>query len=105
LLAEGRADVALIVGDDPTLTGVAAAHLAAIPRIVIAPDATEAARRATVGLASAVTGLEGGGTVVRADGVPIPLDPPLFLAATRPTDRDWLDRLLELLGSDRRPAR
>jgi formylmethanofuran dehydrogenase subunit B len=99
LLAEGRADLALIVGDDPPLKADAAAHLGSVPRIVIAPDATDPARGAAVGFSSAVTGLEGGGTVVRSDGAPIPLEAPLAASAIRPTDHAWLTLLHQRLGS------
>ena len=50
-LARGEADAALIVADDPTpgLPPAARDHLDRIPRILIAPDATDPARRASVG--------------------------------------------------------
>ena len=59
-----------------------------VPRVAIGPtvDAT-----AEVALASSVTGLDVGGTVVRADGVALPLRP--VRGASRPTERDWLREL------------
>ncbi len=76
-LFRGEADAALIVADEPRdwLSAAALERLARIPTVVIAPDATEAARDATVGLMSAVAGIHSGGTVMRCDGVSLPLRP------------------------------
>jgi formylmethanofuran dehydrogenase subunit B len=88
-LATGAADAALIVGAEPAgLPAAAREHLDRIPRVVIAPDAALPSRAATVGLTSARTGLEAAGTVARADGLMLPLRPPLDPPC--PTDRDWL---------------
>src|SRR5262249_39529015 len=94
LLSEGRADAALIVGEAP------AVGLGGIPRIVIAPDATDPARGATVGLASATPGIHAGGTVMRVDGVTLPLRP--ALATARPTDRGWIEAIGERLDDSPR---
>lgn len=98
-LARGEADAVLIVGDEPgPLSPAARAHLGRIPLIVIAPDATDPARAASVGLAAARTGIEAAGSVMRVDGVTLPLRP----AATspRPTELDLLRRLRAAIGAD-----
>ncbi len=79
LLASGGADAALIVADiDPVgLSQAARDHLARIPRIVIAPNATAPEVSATVALDTATSGIDAGGTVMRSDGVVLPLRPPL----------------------------
>jgi formylmethanofuran dehydrogenase subunit B len=92
LLERGEADAALVVVDDLDgdlgLPETALRHLAGIPTVAIAPRATTANRRATVALASATPGIDAGGTVMRVDGVTLPLRP--ALAPSVPTDRDWL---------------
>lgn len=97
-LARGEADAALIVVDDPRdrLSPAARDRLASIPTVVVAPDATDPARAATVGLASATVGIHAGGSVMRCDGVTLPLRP--ALATDLPTDRDWLASLGERLA-------
>ncbi len=104
-LARGDADAALIVADDPRtwLPDEAIEALKRIPSVVIAPDATDPSRgpMPTVGLASATPGINATGTVMRVDGLTLPLRPALH--ADRPTDRAWLEaieaRLSLRLGS------
>ena len=92
MLDRGEADAALIVGDDREATSglseAARRRLASIPTVAIAPGATRPGGSATVALASATAGIDAAGTVMRVDGVTLPLRPPL--AASIPTDRDWL---------------
>jgi formylmethanofuran dehydrogenase subunit B len=96
-LGRGVADAALVVADDPRdfLAPEALAHLGRIPTVVIAPDATDPSRAATVGLSCATTGIDAGGTVARSDGVSLPLRP--ALRPSRPTDRQLLRSLGERL--------
>jgi formylmethanofuran dehydrogenase subunit B len=106
MLERGEADLALIVSEDlePSLSDPARRHLGRISRIFIAPGATRASRPSAVALCSATSGIDAGGTVTRADGVTLPLRPPL--AARVPTDRDWLNAIgeqLEALGTPSRP--
>jgi formylmethanofuran dehydrogenase subunit B len=98
-LARGEADVALIVADDPAprLPPAARDHLDRIPRIVIAPDATDPARRANVALSTATYGIHTPGTVIRSDGVSLPLRP--ALTSDLPTDRDVLRALENRLAT------
>lgn len=104
MLASGEADAALIVADDveSSLTAAALAQLARIPLVVIAPGATRPGRRASVALASAISGIEAPGTVTRSDGVVLPLRPPL--AATVPTDREWLRAIADRIEAAERSA-
>lgn len=99
LLAGGRADAALIVaeGELQELSEAARTHLERIPRIVIGPKATAPGSTATVGLDAATYGIDAGGTVMRSDGVVLPLRPPLN--PSTPTDREWLQALETRLHS------
>ena len=94
MLARGEADAALIVADrvEEDLPEGARAHLAKIPRIAIAPEATTSRSDASVALACATTGIDTPGTVMRVDGVSLPLRPPL--AASLPTDGELLGAIL-----------
>jgi formylmethanofuran dehydrogenase subunit B len=105
MLARGEADAALIVADrvEEDLPEGAWAHLAKIPRIVIAPEATTSGSPASVALACARTGIDTPGTVIRADGVALPLRP--ALAASLPTDGELLRAILDrLVGVGERPS-
>jgi formylmethanofuran dehydrogenase subunit B len=62
-----------------------------MPTVVIAPDATDPARGAAVGLACATTGIHAGGTVSRCDGVSLPLRPAISIDL--PTDLELLRSL------------
>jgi formylmethanofuran dehydrogenase subunit B len=91
-LSRGEADAALIVGNVPErLSPEAREHLDRIPVVVIAPDATQPERAATVGLATARTGIEAGGTVMRIDGVTLPLR--AVIESTRPSEAQLLSAL------------
>lgn len=97
MLARGEADAALIVADrvEEDLPEAARAHLAAIPRIAIAPEATTTWVAVGVALTCATTGIDAPGTVTRVDGVALPLRP--ALAASLPTDGDLLRAILDRL--------
>lgn len=85
-LARGEADVALIVGDLPF------DHLPEnLPVVRIAPGAIDPARRSAVALNSATPGIDAPGTVVRVDGLMLPLRP--ALEPTAPTDHEWLHNI------------
>ncbi|HEV3165406.1 MAG TPA: formylmethanofuran dehydrogenase subunit B [Isosphaeraceae bacterium] len=101
LLEQAQADAALIVADDvmSSLPLSAREHLARIPTVVIAPDATSPPRSATVAIASATYGIHTPGTVVRYDGVSLPLRP--ALTTNRPTDRDLLQKIAARVRSPR----
>ena len=93
LLESGLCDAALIVADDPTrrFSPPALEALRQIPTIAIGPNATDPGRYATVALNSAVPGIHGAGTVLRVDGVMIPLRN--LLETTRPIDREYIDEI------------
>ncbi|MEA2631554.1 MAG: formylmethanofuran dehydrogenase subunit [Chloroflexota bacterium] len=97
MLERGEADVALIVADEvePWLPDAALRHLEQIPRIVIAPRATAIHPTAHVALAAATPGIDAAGTVMRVDGVVLPLRPPLVSPV--PSEREWLRALDERL--------
>jgi formylmethanofuran dehydrogenase subunit B len=99
LLARREIDAALIVAGDPSesLPDEALAHLSRIPSIVIGPRATAPDSPATVALATAKTGIHAGGTVIRADGVSLPLRP--ALASALPTDLSLLRALESRLSA------
>ncbi|HEX8202058.1 MAG TPA: formylmethanofuran dehydrogenase subunit B [Isosphaeraceae bacterium] len=98
-LARGEADAAVIVADDPApgLPPAARDHLDRIPTVVLAPDATDPARRATVALATATYGIHTPGTVIRSDGVSLPLRP--ALTSDLPTDHDILRAIEDRLAN------
>ena len=79
LLENGEVDLALVVAADPLpmLGQQASSHLAGIPLITIGPTETATSRQAEVALTTSTYGINTGGTVYRADGVPIPLRPAL----------------------------
>lgn len=63
-----------------------------IPVLAIGPNATRSDQpAATVGIATAATGIEAGGTVTRTDGVVLPLRPPL--ASRFPIELEVVTRL------------
>jgi formylmethanofuran dehydrogenase subunit B len=98
-LARGEADAALITGgaDEAGLSEPARAHLAGIPRVVIGPKATASDPAAAVALASATPGIDAAGTMMRVDGVVLPLRP--SLAPRLPSDRQWFRAIHDRLVS------
>ena len=100
LLESGLCDAALIVADDPTrrFSPSALEALRQIPTIAIGPNATDPGRYATVALNSAVRGIHGAGTVLRVDGVMIPLRN--LLETTRPIDREYIDEIEQRLQAE-----
>lgn len=93
ILARGEPDAALIVADDfaSTLPEAAREHLGRVPTIVIAPEATKPGASSRVAMACATPGIHARGTVMRSDGLTLPLRPPL--TTDWPTDREWLQAL------------
>jgi formylmethanofuran dehydrogenase subunit B len=89
-LKAGEFDAAVTVGDVDTIDG-----LDRIPTIAIGPTATSPGTSCTVGLATSTPGIGGGGTVMRPDGVVLPLRP--ALSSSRPEERRWLLQLGEAL--------
>lgn len=98
LLARGEADLAVLVGEGSAraLSASARAQLARIPRIRVARPVHDEDVPPTVGFATATSGIDAGGTVIRSDGVVLPLRP--ALPPRLPSDREWLDALLERFG-------
>jgi formylmethanofuran dehydrogenase subunit B len=98
-LSQGLADTALIVAADPStwLSERAGAHLARIPTIWIDPEATDPARRATVGLACREFGLESGGSAMRIDGVCLPIRS--AVASSRRDAAELLQLVMDRLDS------
>lgn len=105
LLARHDVDAALIVGDGPwaLLPQPALDHLAQIPTIVIDSRVSALSRAARVHFTAGVAGIDVPGTVYRMDKVPLPLRP--ALAATRPSEEQWLrglrERVTALAGAGR----
>ncbi len=95
----GEADLALIVGALPLeqLDENSRAHLAKIPTVVIAPrdDAVPWPAEPAVRCFTAKPGLDDPGTVMRVDGVSLPLRAvrdPRFL-----TEREWLEAISQYM--------
>ena len=101
LLMSGEPDAILCYSDElpADLSPRALAHLLSIPRVAIGPDVTRPGRLATsVALATTTPGIHSGGTVIRVDGVGIPLRP--SAKSRLPEDRDWLRQILEILRAN-----
>ncbi len=96
-LLSGSADAAVIVCDDPSawLSEEARARLDQIPTLWIDPDATDPGRSVSVGIACAEPGVDAAGTVMRTDGVSLPLRP--ALPSSRPSASELLRALLDRL--------
>ena len=95
-LSRGEADLALVVGSVPLeqLMRTARTPREGFPRVVIAPqdDTDSCAARATIVRCFAATpGLDDSGTVMRVDGVSLPLRP--VRDARFPTERQWLEAI------------
>lgn len=89
-------DALLVVADDlPVgLSDEARAHLATIPTVLIGPGATgRPGLTPTVALATSTAGFDAPGTVVRSDGVVLPLRP--VRPARRPDDRGLIARIIQ----------
>lgn len=95
-LERGEADVAVVL-DDCTegLSQRAREGLERVARISIGPDATFPGRSDDVALAAAEVGFETPGTVVRSDGVPLPLRP--LTTTQRPTHTEWIKAVCDVL--------
>lgn len=95
-LERGEADAAVVLGAcHGRLSERAFATLERTPRIVITPDATAPGRVADVALSAADIGIETLGTVVRSDGVPLPLR--VLIEARRPTHAEWINVICDML--------
>ena len=100
-LSRGEVDLALIVGE-LSLDGFdesARAQLGRVPRIVLAPPGSLSIglSEPDVRLNTSTPGLDEEGTVMRVDGVSLPLRP--VLPSTRPSAGAWLESILARLGS------
>jgi formylmethanofuran dehydrogenase subunit B len=99
LLARGEADAALLI-DGKVPEGwprEALDGLARVPQIQIGPGATATGQKATVALATSRTGIHSGGTVIRVDGVSLPLRP--SLTSPLPSERELLCMLAARVGA------
>jgi formylmethanofuran dehydrogenase subunit B len=101
LLAAGEVDAALVVCDDPLsrFSGAAGERFRAIPTVAIDWRETATMAAARVAIPVALIGVESGGTVFRADGVPLALRP--VLTSELPADQEVL-RLLKSTIKNRR---
>ncbi len=94
LLEQGAVDAVLVIGENLPPQGISSQPT--IPTIVIAPNATKNTGAGAVALDSATPGIEAGGTVIRCDGIALPLRPPL--RSTRPSASDLLKKLQEQMN-------
>jgi formylmethanofuran dehydrogenase subunit B len=96
-LLRREADLALIVADPipPDLPSEAVEHLKAIPQIVISPATVAYDFEPTVRFSTGNPFLTSVGSVIRCDGVPLPVRAPL--TANGPSDRDCLRAILSKL--------
>jgi len=97
----GEADLALIVGSLPLeqLDEDSRAQLEKIPMVVIAPrdDADPWPAAPGVRCFAATPGLDDPGTVMRVDGVSLPLRP--VRTSPQMTEREWLEAILKQMTS------
>ena len=104
-LSRGEADMALIVGrfDVEALEPAAREHLDRIPRVLIAPadEAESWPMAAEVICYAAIPGLEDEGTVMRIDGVSLPLRP--IRSSRFLTERQWLEAISQRMTALARP--
>jgi formylmethanofuran dehydrogenase subunit B len=101
-LARGEADLALIIGElyPDQYREEALRRLEKIPVIVIAQGEVAGLDDPDVKLRSAVPGWDDPGTVMRTDGVMLPLK--ALVPARDRTEREWLEALRERIPPDRR---
>ena len=98
LLCSGEPDAVVLVGEGfpEGLSAAALGRLRSIPRIVIGPGATCSIEpRPTVAIATARAGFDAGGTVIRGDGIGLPVR--TVAAPIHPSDRDVIHQLIERL--------
>ena len=76
-LANGEADVALVIGAPATLPDALARGLAGVAAVAIGPRASTAAWKPVVAVDTGIAGIHEGGTAFRMDDVPLPLRPAL----------------------------
>jgi formylmethanofuran dehydrogenase subunit B len=93
LLAAGRVDAVLVICDDPLtrLSATAKQRFADIPSIAIDWRQSATMRAARIAIPLATIGVESGGTIFRADGVPLALRPPI--TAQLPADYEAIGAL------------
>jgi len=99
-LRRREADLALIVADPLDLPGDAVRFLKEIPRIVIAPATVAYDFEPTVRFSTGNPFLTSVGTVIRCDGVPLPVRAPFTTGV--PSDRDCLRAILSKLDESGR---
>jgi formylmethanofuran dehydrogenase subunit B len=98
LLASGRVDAAVVICDDPLMrfSATAKRRFAAIPSIALDWQQTATTAGARIAIPLATIGVESGGTIFRADGVPLALRPPI--TAQFPADHEALTALKAAIG-------
>jgi formylmethanofuran dehydrogenase subunit B len=100
-LGRRETDLALIIGEFAidSLDPPEQQHLESLPRIVIAPPDLAEARPsgASVLMCAATPGLEEAGTIMRVDGVSLPLRP--IRSSQFPTERQWVEELSQEIAS------
>lgn len=89
---QGETDAVLCLGDSKAFENAFQDSVSKFSDIQISPTAT-AQKQAKVAIASATTGIDVSGTVVRFDGVSLPLRP--ALPAGRPTEAVLLEAILD----------
>ena len=90
ILERGEADMALVVGGEPTsrLSTKALTHLARIPTIALMENPLSTPKSTEVVFHTSTYGINTPGTVYRMDGVPLPLRP--ALASALPSQEEIL---------------
>ncbi len=98
LLAAGEVDAALVVCDDPLahLSITAKQRFSKLPTIALDWQDTATMAAARVSIPLATIGVESGGTIFRADGIPLALRP--AIASQLPADHEALRSLKAVLG-------
>lgn len=97
-----QADVSLFIGVE-TIPDLMREALTDVPHIVIGPDAAMISPAAEVAIDTARPSIESGGTVMRADGVMIPLRP--VRATSAPSELDVLNAIHNALETRESHAR